>query len=221
MQRSITHEEINESKNIFKFNTDEDITVIWFDDKIDLEIKTALECSHDRIQICCSLDEMIKTVEHIGNEKIILIVAGRYSRETLTLVHDNEKIDSIYIFCFNSSLYQGLLNKNKYSKLVGIYTEYKSLFSTLKQQIHLILKQLSVFNLFSSIDTPMRDLECESANYLWYQLFRDTLMTMHTENERCKQELIDFCRSYYRQNKTYRQQIDTFQETYKSLDAIY
>ncbi|CAF4013584.1 unnamed protein product [Rotaria sordida] len=220
MTRLITKEEIDESKNVFTFNTDEDLTIIWFDDKIDDEIKTMLEQSHDHVKICYSFDEMILTIDNIRNEKIILIVAGRYSRETLFRIHDNDKIDTIYIFCLNISLYQDLIDEKKYSKLLGIYTEYTSLFSILKQQIYLILKHLSIFNLINSTDKPIRDLEYESCNYLWYQLFRDTLMTMQTETEQCKQQLIDYCRSYYRFNKKYLEEIDIFEQTYVSSDAI-
>jgi hypothetical protein len=220
MKRSITKEEIDDSKNVFTFNTDEDLTIIWFDDKIDEEIQTMLDYSHDHIQICHSFDELDTSIDLIRNEKIILIVAGRYSRETLSSIHDNDKIDSVYIFCLNSSLYQDLIDDKKYSKLAGIYTEYRCLFPILQQQIHLILKHLSIFNLFQHIDKPIRDLQYESSNYLWYQLFRDTLMTMETENDQCKQQLIDYCRSYYRLNKKCLEQIDTFEQTYQSSDAI-
>lgn len=98
--------------------------------------------------------------------------------------------------------------------MLGIYVEYKPLFDILKQQIN------SIFNLFNQIDKPIRDLEHESSSYLWYQLFRDTLMTMHTETDQCKQQLINYCRSYYRLNKKYLEDINTFEQTYKSSDAI-
>ncbi|CAF3427090.1 unnamed protein product [Rotaria socialis] len=221
MKRSIKQEEINESKDIFTFNTDEDLTIVWFDDTIDDEIKITLEQAHDHVKICHSFDEMTSTIDNIRNEKIILITAGRYSREALFQIHDNEKIDTIYIFCLNVSLYQDLIDEKKYSKLIGIYAEYESLFTIVKQQIHLILKHLSIFNLFNHNDKPIRDLEHESNNYLWYQLFRDTLMTMHTETEQCKQQLIDYCRSYYRLNKKYLEDIDIFAQTYKSSEAIH
>ncbi|CAF2128491.1 unnamed protein product [Rotaria magnacalcarata] len=221
MKRSIKQEEINESKDIFTFNTDEDLTIVWFDDSIDDGIRITLEQAHDHVKICHSFDEMTSTIDNIRNEKIILITAGRYSREVLFRIHDNEKIDTIYIFCLNVSLYQDLIDEKKYSRLIGIYAEYESLFTIVKQQIHLILKHLSIFNLFNHNDKPIRDLEHESNNYLWYQLFRDTLMTMHTETEQCKQQLIDYCRSYYRSNKKFLEDINTFEQTYKSSDAIY
>lgn len=220
MNRSITQEEINDSYNVFTFNKDEDLTIIWFDDQIDEEIKIMLEHSHDHIHLCYSSDELTSLIDNINNEKIILIVAGRYSRVTLSRLHENQKIDTVYIFCLNSSLYQDLIDERKYSKLIGIYTEYGSLFTILKQQIHSILKHLSSFSLFNYIDKPLRDLESESSNYLWYQLFRDTLMTMETENANCKQQFIDYCRSYYRLNKRLIEQIDLFEQTYQSSDAI-
>ncbi|CAF3503505.1 unnamed protein product [Rotaria sp. Silwood1] len=171
MKRLIIKEEIDESKNVFTFNTDENLTIISFDDKIDDEIKTMLEQSHDHVQICHSFDEIILTIDNIRNEKIILIVAGRYSRETLFRIHDNDRIDTIYIFCLNMSLYQDLIDEKKYSKLVVIYIEYTTLFNILIQQIHLILKHLSIFNLFNHTDKPILDLEYESKIDIFEQTY--------------------------------------------------
>ncbi|CAF0976894.1 unnamed protein product [Adineta ricciae] len=221
IKRTITHEEIAISKAVFTFNTDEDLTVIWYDDQLDDSIRLLLEHSCDHTQICYSLNELITVLDNIINEKIILIVAGRYSRQALSSVHIHDVIDSIYIFCFNRSYYEDLLEGNQYPKLLGIYTEYQALFTALEKQIHCLLKHLSIFNLFSRIDKPIRELEHESASYLWYQLLRDTLMTMETENDRCKQELIDVCRSYYRSNEKFLEQIKLFDQTYKASDAIY
>ncbi|CAF1114702.1 unnamed protein product [Didymodactylos carnosus] len=201
-------------------NKDDDITIIWFDDKIDQEINDTLEQLHDHIIICFTISELINFIDNIQNEKIILIISGKYSRQTLTLVHNNDKIDSIYIFCLNDQFYKDLIDNKQYSKLIGIYTQYDQLFTILEKQIHLLLKHLSIFNLFDQIDKPIRDLEQESINYLWYQLLRDTLMTMETQTEQSKQEMIDYCRLYFHSNSTYLKQIDEFQQTYRSSDAI-
>jgi hypothetical protein len=66
----------------------------------------------------------------------------------------------------------------------------------------------------------MRDLEQESAGYLWYKLLRDTLLQMNRNETDDKQEFIDFCRSYYVNDPVSLKAIDDFEKTYTSSNAI-
>ncbi|CAF1145945.1 unnamed protein product [Didymodactylos carnosus] len=140
-------------------------------------------------------EQLLNTVDNIENYKIILIVSGQYSRQTLQLLHSNEKINSVYIFCIIKELYQDLVKNKQYSKLIRIFVEYDELFQILEKRINSLLKHLSTFTLFTQNDKSMRNLEQESVHYLWYQLLRDTLINMQTYDS--KQEMIDYCQVYY------------------------
>ncbi|CAF1315579.1 unnamed protein product [Didymodactylos carnosus] len=173
-ERLLELSDIELTNNVMILNKNEDIIIIWFDDNIDQEMKQHLTELHDHIIVSYTKDELIHSIDQIQNYKIILIVSGQYSRDTLQLLHNNTKIDSFYIFCINKQLYEDLILQ--YSKLIGIYTEYEQLLEILKQQIYLLLKHLSIFSLFNMQNKSVRNLETESIPYLWYQLLRDTLL---------------------------------------------
>ncbi|CAF1133613.1 unnamed protein product [Didymodactylos carnosus] len=208
------------SENVLILNKDKDLTIIWFDDHLDSEMKQRLEQFHEHVILCFSNDQLMTSIIKIQKHKIILIVSGQYSYQTLQLLHDNDKIDSFYIFCFNNQIYQDLFRDKKYSKLKGIYNEYDQLFNKLENEICSLLKHLSIFSLFDKKNKSIRNLEHESIDFLWYQLLRDTLMNMNTHTDEAKQEMIDYCRLYYHNDIIRLKQIDEFEKTYHSSNAI-
>ncbi|CAF1139877.1 unnamed protein product [Didymodactylos carnosus] len=68
--------------------------------------------------------------------------------------------------------------KKTYSKLIGIYTSYDSLFQMLEKQIRSLLGHLSIFKLFNENNKSFRDLEQDGIDYAWYQLLRDALIML-------------------------------------------
>jgi tetratricopeptide (TPR) repeat protein len=217
-QRIIELSDIQLANDVIILNKNEDIRILWFDDNLEPEIKYQLIQMHEHIRICSTKKQLIDTVATILMYKIILIVSGQHSREALQLLHNNEKIDSIYIFCINNQLYEDLINSRQYRKLIGIYTEYQDLFNILEKQIRLLTKHLSIFTLFSHHNKSIRNLESESVRYLWYQLLRDTLMNMETYDS--KQEMLDYCRTYYHNDCVMLKEIDEFEKKFQSTETI-
>ncbi|CAF0794152.1 unnamed protein product [Didymodactylos carnosus] len=77
-------------------------------------------------------------------------------------------------------------------------------------------------NLFDYTNSKsVRDLEEESVDYSWHQLLRDALMSMNSQTQECKLEMLDYCRLYYRYNPTYLKQIDEFECTSEDIDGLY
>ncbi|CAF4327828.1 unnamed protein product, partial [Rotaria sp. Silwood2] len=77
-------------------------------------------------------------------------------------------------------------------KLVGIYTDYNTLFAVLNKQIHHVFRHLSMFKIFAYSNRSLRNLEKESPRYLWYKLLCDTLLQMDRNKANDKQEFLDF-----------------------------
>ncbi|CAF1478279.1 unnamed protein product [Didymodactylos carnosus] len=201
--------------------TNQNVTIVWFFEKIDIQIEKDIKKVHDHCILCTTINELTKSIDKYKNNKIILIVCGQYSRDILKEFHNHEnkdKIYSFYIFCRNKQLYQDLVDDNKYSKLMDIYVEYKDLFEALQNELCLLLKHLSIFNLFVKNSKSIRDLKDESVDYLWYQLLRDTLM--NTDVLGSKQEMIDYCRLYYHKDSGILKKIDEFELSYHSSDDI-
>ncbi|CAF1110531.1 unnamed protein product [Didymodactylos carnosus] len=147
-KRNITEEQIETMSNLVLLTRDEDITLIWFDENIEQEITGKLNETHDHIQFYLTFELLNDAIAQVKNEKILLIVCGKYSHQTLTSMHDHEKIHSIYIFCIDKQSYQNLVDDGsdkKCSKLVGIYIEYDQLFEQVGKQVIATLKHLSTF----------------------------------------------------------------------------
>ncbi|CAF1617602.1 unnamed protein product, partial [Didymodactylos carnosus] len=161
----INQSDIEMSENVLILNKDKDLTLIWFDGHLDIEMKQRLEQFHEHIILCFSNDQLMTSITKIQKHKIILIVSGQHSYQTLQLLHDNDKINSFYIFCFNNQMYQDLFIDKKCSKLKGIYNEYDQLFNKLENQICSLLKYLSIFSLFDKNNKSIRNLEHESIDF--------------------------------------------------------
>ncbi|CAF1304987.1 unnamed protein product [Didymodactylos carnosus] len=218
--RFVQQSDIELLANVFMRNKYEDITIIWFDDNIDEVIEQKLQQMHDNIILCFNFEQLSEYVNDIQNQKIVLIVSGRYFRDTLSLYNPNEKIESIYIFCLNFQSYGGLIGDKKYSKLIGVYTQYDQLFKTLDKEIYSLSKYLSIFDLFDRNNKSVRDLEYETADYSFYQILRDTLMKMQTKADESKQDMLNYCRYYYQSNMSYLKQTDQFEKEYQPCEAI-
>ncbi|CAF2844365.1 unnamed protein product, partial [Rotaria sp. Silwood2] len=64
-----------------------------------------------------------------------------------------------------------------------------------------------------------KDLSQQTADLLWYQLYHDVLFEL-THDEKARQEMIDACRSYYRDNIKELEVIDKFENEYRSEEAL-
>ena len=65
----------------------------------------------------------------------------------------------------------------------------------------------------------MKDLSKQSAEFLWFQLFRHVILRL-PQNQQAKQQMISICRDYYRGNTKELELIDQFQREYRADEAI-
>lgn len=158
-------------------------------------------------------------IKSIEDEKIFLITSGKAASAILPIIHKLKQADSIFIFCFKVEKYQHLLQQ--YESVVGIYSERSTLINSIKQNVELLQKQLNTFSFYNEHrEKATRDLSKESAEFLWFQLFKDVTLRM-LQNEHAKQELIQFCREFYRGNQKEYSYIDEFERAYQSDKSIY
>lgn len=73
--------------------------------------------------------------------------------------------------------------------------------------------------MYNKKEKATRDLSKESGSFLFFQLFKTVLKTMPRTPE-AKKTMVTTCRDYYRGNLTELKNIDEFDRTYKSIDAI-
>ncbi|CAF4343435.1 unnamed protein product [Rotaria sp. Silwood2] len=163
--------------------------------------------------------DCVKYMQSVENEKIFLIISGKEAMSILSKTKSLKQLDSIFIFCLNVKKYQYLLEK--YDLIVDIYDERSNLINSIKQNVKLLQRQLYTFNFYNEhTEKATRDISKESAEFLWFQLFKDVLLQM-PRNQQAKQELIVFSRQYYRGNRKEYENIIEFEKLYQSDNSIY
>ncbi|UJR16983.1 hypothetical protein I4U23_003881 [Adineta vaga] len=200
----------------------ESITIIWFDPSIgsnnDTErTKTRLRQINDYVVYHTDLDVCITYIHSIDKENIFLITAGSCASEILARIFNLDQIDTIFIFCYRQAQYEHLLGQ--YSKIIGIYVKLDLLCTAIQEQVDIINKQTQSFIIYDRHQKSTKALSKQSAEFLWFQLFNDVILRL-PRNQDAKKQMIDVCRSYYRNQQRDQLLINEFEEKYQSKNAI-
>ncbi|CAF3951017.1 unnamed protein product, partial [Rotaria sordida] len=127
------------------------------------------------------------------------------------------QIDSIFVFNWEKLDHEHLLVEH--SKLIGIYDEFDLLSLSIQEQIDFLDQHLETFSFFDEDEYLTKDLSKQTADLLWFQFYHDVLFEL-THNEEAKQEMIDACRSYYKDNIKESEMIRKFENEYQSKEAL-
>jgi hypothetical protein len=203
----------------------EDVTILWFDpymdeaeNQKDVETtKTLLREINDYVLFFSKPGPCIDYIKSVAKEKIFLIISGFYAVEHLDKIHHLQQIDSVFIFCVFRAKYLPL--KDKYSKIIDVFTEQKDLMDSLRSNIELVTKQAAAFGLFDGKERSTKFLTRESASFLWFQLLTDVLKNIALSDIRNTgiEEMLVHCKSYYRGNRVELDNIEVFRNQYVSL----
>ena len=206
-------------------NNIEDVSIIWFDQYMD-EIanqkdvdrtKTLLREINDYVLFFSKPEPCIDYIQSVGKEKVFLITTGSYASQYLENIHSLQQLDSVFIFCLSRMRYLPL--KEKYSKIIDVFTEQKDLMDSLRNNIELVTKQATVFGLFDGKQRSTRYLTRESASFLWFQLLTDVLknISLADSNNTGIKEMLTHCQCYYRGNRVELKNIEEFRKAYVRL----
>lgn len=80
-------------------------------------------------------------------------------------------------------------------------------------------KQNSAFSIYNKKEKATRDLSKEAGSFLFFQLIKTVIKNLPRTAE-SKTSMITTCRNYYRGNAVELKNINEFEQTYKSADAI-
>ena len=200
----------------------ENVTLIWFDPNIGTRDDTnktmkRLREINDYVMFHTELDQCLTQIFSIKDEKIFVITSGARASELLPCIAKIRQIDSVFIFCMKEARYQHLLST--YKKIVGIYTDLKSLCISIQEQIDLVEKQFATFSYFDQRQKSTKNLSKESAEFLWFQLFNNVMLRL-PHNQQAKKQMLDLCRHYYRGNFKQQKLIEQFDCSYEPETAI-
>ncbi|CAF2027335.1 unnamed protein product [Rotaria magnacalcarata] len=215
-QTEIQNVNMNDGKNR------ENLTLIWFDSNTRLckdteKIIRQLRLVNDYVILCSDREECIRRVQLINKETVFLITSGAKSSQILPRISSFHQVDSVFIFNKEKIPCEDVLTE--YSNVIGVYLNLEDLCKSIKEQIDLVDKQIQTFSFFDQHQILTKDLSRESANFLRFQLFYQTL-TCLPRSPQAKQQMIQACREYYDGNTNEMKFIDDFEENYRSEDAI-
>ncbi len=203
----------------------EDVTILWFDpymdeaeNQKDVETtKALLREINDYVLFFSKPDPCIEYIKSVAKEKIFIISSGFYAQEHLEKIHHLQQVDSVFIFCVFRAKYLPL--KDKYAKIIDVFTEQKDLMDSLRSNIELITKQAAAFGLFDGKERSTKFLKRESASFLWFQLLTEVLKNIALSDIKNTgiEEMLEHCQGYYRGNRPELKLIEEFRKQYVSL----
>ncbi|CAF1451444.1 unnamed protein product, partial [Rotaria sordida] len=110
-----------------------------------------------------------------------------------------------------------------YSKIIHDEQQFKCdirktirLFS--RQQVKLMYLSIDEEDKHNQEQNTVRYITKDSASFLWFQLLVSILKRMPTNTESAKNEMLNECRRYYKDNLVQLEKIQNFQREYKSSD---
>jgi len=129
-----------------------------------------------------------------------------------------KQIDSLFIYSLSSDS-NAVVSQKQHAYLVNWCENEKSLIYNIKKSREELDKYIAAFTMYNQKDKATRDLSKEASSFLFFQLFKNILKKMPKTAE-AKKTMVTICRTYYRGNLTELANIDEFDKTYRSIDAI-
>jgi tetratricopeptide (TPR) repeat protein len=174
------------------------------------------------INSCLTFIKSISYDQTTQSSKIFLIVSDTFSSEIIPKLKSFSFIDSVFIFCINSSKYQQLINDYK-PFIIGIYNDNLTLFNSIDRRIETLNQSILVCHFFAQEQNTTRNLSKDTASFIWFQLFQMIISELKcTENE--KTLMLNYCSKQLENDSKQKQMlklVERFRQTYKSEDAIY
>ncbi|CAF1369806.1 unnamed protein product [Rotaria sordida] len=169
---------------------------------------------------CIFFDDQQNCIDYIvsksKSETLFLIISMVSAIEILPNIHGLRQLDSVFIYS-NGENDEKLLNK--YSKIIGFFSQETDLFQTIEENIDLTIKSIESFKFYEKHQKSTRELTKESGSFLWLRLFKDVVLKL-PHDEQAKEEMINKLKEYYHNNNCQLKLIEKFSQEYKSEDAI-
>lgn len=153
---------------------------------------------------------------------IFLITVVSSIDDLLKEVHNLRQLDSIFIIVSVKEEKENDLAEeltNKYSKVIGIFSDYIDSKESIDENILLSSQQIESFQFYEQRQKFARELSKEAGAFFWLRIFKDVVLRLpHDERAQC--EMIDQLKEIYRNNNKQLKWIEKFHREYKSDDSI-
>ncbi|CAF4286022.1 unnamed protein product, partial [Rotaria magnacalcarata] len=196
---------------------DEYVNIIWYDENLSDQTKDILKTIHYRqfqsASIACLQRTMNDDIH--DSEKILLILSGNMDHELiLSTVHNERRIISIFIL--TDSLHISL---EAYNKICGVFTNYEALEKKMLVQARILNNQAAAFDFDEKLTEKSMEEMIDNPEVGLFDM-HSRFSTNRFVTPGGKEKLLKYCRRRYASNSTQLRNIDEFERTYESKDAL-
>lgn len=162
--------------------------------------------------------DCINSISTISNKKIFLVLDNSPSDTLLASLNSLSQVDSVFVYSSTSNKADES-NEVRQNRIITRCQNATALKDAIQAAYEDFAKHAATFSTYNQKEKATRDLTKESGSFLFFQLFKSALMNMPKMVD-SKAMMVSRCRDYYRGNTTELANIDEFELTYKSTEAI-
>ncbi len=200
----------------------EDFILVWlvaniqdiehFNESTFVELKSFV--NHQEIFV--DHDECIDYAKDIQDEKLIFIVSSYFPKTLLQFINELPQVESIYILSSAQEDQNDDWTKS-FRKVKSICKDLSSISFQIQANTKRSINGLLSTNVLSSTSTE--NTSSEAVLLMYTKIINDILYKFHP-TEQSKQEMIEFFKLVYSDNKIQLSYIDIFEKTYTNDQAI-
>ncbi|CAF2567073.1 unnamed protein product [Rotaria sp. Silwood2] len=164
-----------------------------------------------------NIDVCITFINNVQDEKIFLILSGRY--RTFECFHHLPHLEKLYIFNSFQELNDAKHETLKYNIIQNINSLYKQLEEDI-QLCEMDFMSITVVSVLSQDISFSSKLTKQQASFLFGQMIKEITSRLKFESS-SKDVLIDFCRVHYANNDEQLRIIDEFAKNYRPNKALW
>ncbi|CAF4043423.1 unnamed protein product, partial [Rotaria magnacalcarata] len=201
----------------------QNFVLVWLDSNINIMQQdcqytiSELYKIYNSFTLFTDLEECRKFIEKPRDEQIFLIVSGKLGENLVPLVHQNARLDSVYVFCGQPDAHKWT---QQWKKIKLVVDQIEPICKALVIDAAQCEEDLTPTSILPLNEYSSQQLEQINASFMYSQLINEILMEMNY-NTRAIDELADFCRKIYKKNEAQLKIIGEFQRDYNKHTPIW
>ncbi|UJR38559.1 hypothetical protein I4U23_031225 [Adineta vaga] len=201
--------------------SDDDVYIVYLSyespKKTVLDVLKAI--NNNEIQLVQTEEDCVDRIKSMSDKKIFLILENPPSQTLLESLNTLTNVDSVIVYSSSFNKSANETDQVQNSRVITRCENPESLLNTIQSVRNDLAKQTAAFSVYNQNEKSTRDLSKESGSFMFFQLLKSVLMNMPKTQE-AKQMMVDKCKEYYRGNLVELANINEFDLTYKSDEAI-
>ncbi|CAF4947529.1 unnamed protein product [Rotaria sp. Silwood1] len=193
-------------------------SLIWLDDNInakdDRDTEQKLRAIINRLKKFQDVKQCQKYIEERSqNERLVMIVSGRFGREIVPSIHKLRQVISIYVYCMDKE--DNKKWTDKFAKVKAVVVELDDLVARIKadHKIQKMVEEPLSINIFTTSTGVGKSTMGINGQFVFSQVLIDCLLRLKS-NQTDTKELIDRCKQQYEDNSVELSNLREFQKDY-------